>query len=204
MKTLLEIRSSLFGAEGQSTKLADRFAAKWLRENRDGRIVTRDLTPGDMPHLTADRYRAFGTPAGQRTPQQREDIAYSDRLVDELKAAEVVVIAAPMYNFSIPSTLRDYFDHVARPGLTFRYTSDGPEGLVTGKKTYVFITRGGVYAGGADTQIPYLKQFLGFIGLTDVTVVLADGLAMGEDLRERSLTSAREHIDGLYPLFAAA
>ena len=204
MKTLLKIRASIYGADAQSSKLADRFAEKWRRAYPGGRIVTRDLTPDAMPHLTAARYQAFNTPADRRTPEQQEDIAFSDRLVAELQAADVVVIAAPMYNFSVPSTLRDYFDHVARSGVTFRYTAGGPQGLVTGKKTYVFITRGGSYAGGADTQIPYLKQFLGFIGLTDIEFILAEGMAMGDEVRERNLLTARKAIDRLDPLAVAA
>lgn len=204
MKTLLQIRASLFGTTGQSSVLADRFVQKWLRENPKGRVITRDLAPGALPALTAERYRAFNTDADRRTPQQRAEVALSDRLVAELAAADVIVLAAPMYNFSVPAALRDYFDHVARAGVTFRYTEAGPEGLLKGKKTYVLITRGGSYAGGADTQVPYLKQFLGFIGLTDVEFVLAEGLAMGDELRERSLREAGLRIDGLPVLSAAA
>jgi FMN-dependent NADH-azoreductase len=131
-------------------------------------------------------------------------VALSDELVAELKAADVVVLAVPMYNFSVPSTLRDYFDHIARAGVTFRYGAGGPEGLVTGKKAYVFITRGGSYEGEADTQIPYLRQFLGFIGLTDVEFVLAEGLALGETVRDRNVKGAEQRIDELQSLAAAA
>jgi FMN-dependent NADH-azoreductase len=204
MKMLLQVRASLFGTEGQSSRLADRFAQKWLRRNPGGRIVARDLTPGAMPHLTAARYQAFNTPVERRTATQQRDVALSDELVAELKAADVVVLAVPMYNFSVPSTLRDYFDHIARAGVTFRYGAGGPEGLVTGKKAYVFITRGGSYEGEADTQIPYLRQFLGFIGLTDVEFVLAEGLALGETVRDRNVKGAEQRIDELQSLAAAA
>jgi FMN-dependent NADH-azoreductase len=102
-----------------------------------------------------------------------------------------------MYNFSVPSTLRAYFDHIARAGVTFRYTETGPEGLLKGKKAYLFITRGGIYADAKDTQTPYLKQFLGFIGISDVEVVSAQGLGYGDETRQQSLAAAREAITHL-------
>lgn len=108
-----------------------------------------------------------------------------------------------MYNFSVPSTLRAYFDHVARAGVTFRYTSAGPEGLLKGRRTLVFLTRGGVYPEGADTQMPYLRQFLGFIGLTP-QFVYAEGLALGAESRQRSLAEAGERVAGLAALELAA
>ncbi|HEX5788073.1 MAG TPA: FMN-dependent NADH-azoreductase [Woeseiaceae bacterium] len=197
MQTLLNVRASLFGAESASSRLADRFVTGWLAAHPGGQVITRDLSPGRIPPLTAERFRAFGTPAAERTPLQAADVALSDKLIAELEAADVVVIAAPMYNFSVPATLRDYFDHVARAGSTFRYTAAGPEGLLKGKKTYVFITRGGRYSGAADTQRPYLEQFLGFLGLDDIEFVLAEGLAQGDDARQRSLATARASIDTL-------
>lgn len=204
MKTLLNIRASLFGVEARSSQLADRFAARWLRRNPGGRVVTRELAPDSMPHLTAERYAAFNTPAGQRTPGQQAEVEFSDRLVAELEAADVILIAAPMYNFSVPATLRDYFDHIARAGVTFRYGTDGPQGLLTGKRTCVFITRGGRYPGEADSQIPYMRQFLGFIGLTDVEFVLAEGLAMGDDVSGPSLRAAERRIDDIERVAEAA
>jgi FMN-dependent NADH-azoreductase len=99
-----------------------------------------------------------------------------------------------MYNFSVPSTLRAYFDHIARAGVTFRYTAEGPQGLLQGKQAYVFITRGSIFSPTNDTQTPYLRQFLGFIGITDVQVVHAEGLAISEESREKSLNTARHVI----------
>jgi FMN-dependent NADH-azoreductase len=194
MKTLLKIRSSIYGAEGQSSKLADRFARDWLRNHPGGRVVTRDLTPESMPHLTAGRFRAFAVPAAERTAEQQAATEFSDVLIEELKTADEIVITAPMYNFSVPSTLRAWFDHIARAGVTFRFAADGPEGLLNGRKTYVIITRGGSYAGESDTQTPYLKQFLGFIGLTDVEWVFAEGLAVDERTRMSGLKAANEAI----------
>jgi FMN-dependent NADH-azoreductase len=204
MKTLLKVRSSIYGPEGQSSKLADRFARDWLRKHPGGRVVTRDLTPESMPHLTADRFRAFAAAPAERTAEQQAAVEFSDALIEELKTADEIVIAAPMYNFSVPSTLRAWFDHVARAGVTFRFTADGSEGLLKGKQTCVVITRGGSYAGPTDTQTPYLKQFLGFIGLTDVQWVFAEGLAVDEQTRFRGLKAANEALARLQPDRAAA
>jgi FMN-dependent NADH-azoreductase len=204
MKTLLQIQTSLFGTGSQSAQLAAQFAATWQQRHPDGRVVVRDLAREPVPHLTAERFQAFTTPADQRTPEQKEVAAFSDTLIAELAAADEIVLAVPMYNFSVPSTLRAYFDHVARAGVTFRYTESGPQGLIQGKKAYVFITRGGVHAGAADTQIPYLRQFLAFIGITDVEFVLAEGLGLGDSSRQQSISAAQEAIAQLAPLRLAA
>lgn len=204
MNTLLKVQASLYGQRGQSTQLADRYIEQWLAANPGARVVTRDLASDPVPHLTAERFSAFAAPSTERTLQQEAVVQYSNALIEELQHTDVVVFAVPMYNFSVPSTLRAYFDHIARAGVTFRYTTSGPEGLIKGKKAYVFITRGGVYDGAADTQTPYLKQFLGFIGLTDVEFIDAQGLAMGEETREKSLSSAQHTIAKLLPLTAEA
>jgi len=192
MKNLLKIISSMTSSNGYSARLAEEFAQNWLKENPGGRIITRDLFAEPVPHLTAERFQAFTTPAAERTAQQQAIVAYSDALIAELKEADVVVFAVPMYNFSVPSTLRAYFDHVARAGVTFTYTAEGPKGLLQGKQAYVFIARGGVYPAEADTQTPYLRQFLGFIGITDVQFIHAEGLALGDEAREKSLAKARQ------------
>jgi FMN-dependent NADH-azoreductase len=204
MKTLLQIISGIGGGSGHSAQLADRYSQNWLARNPGGRIVRRDLSADAVPHLTAERFQAFGTPEDQRTPEQREIAAYSDSLIAELNAADVVVLAVPMHNFSVPSTLRAYFDHVARAGITFKYGANGPEGLLKDKKAYVFITRGGVYPESADTQTPYIRQFLSFIGLTDVRFVHAEGTALGDSAREQSLSNARREIETLLALPQAA
>jgi FMN-dependent NADH-azoreductase len=194
MKTLLKIQTSLAGSQGQSSLLADQFISTWLARNPDGRVVIRDLSRDVVPHLTAERFAAFGTNPEERTAGQRAIVAESDALIDELRAADTIVFAVPMYNFSVPSTLRSYFDHIARAGVTFRYTATGPEGLLTGKRAYVFITRGGIHAGPADTQTPYLRQFLGFIGITNVEFLYAEGLAYGDETREKNLSAAAQTI----------
>ena len=157
-----------------------------------------------MPHLTAERFQAFLAKPESRTAEQQAVVDYSDALIEELKNADVVVFAVPMYNFSVPSTLRAYFDHIARIGVTFGYTATGPQGLIQGKQVYVFITRGGFYTDAADTQTPYLRQFLGFLGMTDVHFVHAEGLAISDESREKSLTTAHHTIAKLVPEALAA
>lgn len=204
MKTLLKLQSGLFSEQGQSAQLADRIALQWLARNPGGRVVTRDLGKSPVPHLTADRFQAFLAKPAERTAEQQATVDFSDELIQELRDAEVVVIAAPMYNFSVSSTLRAYFDHIARSGITFRYTANGPEGLIKGKKTYVVVTRGGVYESNVDTQTSYLRQFLSFVGLEDIEFVLAEGLALGAEAQERSLNAARHTIAKLLPANALA
>ena len=197
MSTLLQINASLAGASGQSSRLADRFVSEWIAKHPGGHVVKRDLAADPVPHLTAERFQAFLSQPNARTAEQKVVSDYSDALIEELKNADTVVFAVPMYNFSVPSTLRAYFDHIARAGVTFRYTANGPEGLLKGKKAYVFITRGGIYSNGVDTQTPYLKQFLGFIGITDVQFVYAEGLHMGDDARQQALAAAHHAIGEL-------
>jgi FMN-dependent NADH-azoreductase len=199
MSTLLQINASLAGGNGQSSQLANRFVADWVAKHPGGHVVKRDLAADPVPHLTAERFQAFFSQPEARTAEQLAVTKYSDALISELQAADTIVFAVPMYNFSVPSTLRAYFDHIARAGVTFRYTANGPEGLLKGKKAYVFITRGGVYANGIDTQTPYLKQFLGFVGITDVQFVYAEGLSMGDDVRQQSLNAAHHAIHELLP-----
>jgi FMN-dependent NADH-azoreductase len=197
MNTLLQINASLAGANGQSSRLADRFVSEWIAKHPGGHVVKRDLAADPVPHLTAERFQAFLSQPDARTAEQKAISEYSDALIEELKNADTVVFAVPMYNFSVPSTLRAYFDHIARAGVTFRYTANGPEGLLKGKKAYVFITRGGIYSNGVETQTPYLKQFLGFIGITDVQFVYAEGLHLGDDTRQQALDAAHRAIGEL-------
>ena len=197
MTSILQINSSLFGDRGQSSRLAAEFAAA-LAKATGNQLVVRDLAANPVPHLTAERVAAFGTPPSTRTVDQQRHVTESDTLIDELRQADVVVLGLPMYNFGVPSTLKAYFDHLARAGVTFRYTSEGPVGLLTGKKVYVFATRGGQYAGtAADLQTAYVRQFLGFIGLRDVEFIYVEGLALGDQQREQALAAAAARIEQL-------
>jgi len=198
MTTLLKLDSSLFSTGGQSSQLADGFVAAWREANPDGRVIARDLAAQPLPHLTAERFGAFLAKPEARTAGQRAIVAESDALIDELRAASTLVLGLPMYNFGIPSTLKAYFDHVARAGVTFQYTDKGPVGLLEGKKAIVFATRGGMYAGTPrDSQTAYVRDFLAFLGITDVTFVYAEGLALGEAPKAKALGEARETIGRL-------
>jgi len=204
MKTLLKIQSSLAGSQGQSSVLADQFVDRWVSRNPDGQVLVRDLSREVVPHLTAERFAAFLAKPDTRTAEQLRIVAESDTLIDELRAADTIVLAVPMYNFSVPSTLRSYFDHIARAGVTFRYSAAGAEGLLKDKEAYVFVSRGGVYSGAVDTQTPYLRQFLGFIGITKVKFIHAEGLGMGQDNREKSLNNAAREIAAIFESEAIA
>lgn len=199
MTTLLQINSSIHNGKGESSRLAERFVAAFRQRNPDVQLIRRDLAADAVPHLTAERFGAFIAKPDQITAEQRAVLAYSDALIDELKSAHVIVLGLPMYNFGVPSQLKAYFDHVARAGVTFRYTAEGPQGLLTGKKVYVFAARGGLYERGSalDTQTGYVRTFLGFLGLTDVEFVFAEGLAKGPEAREANLAKAAAHAERL-------
>jgi FMN-dependent NADH-azoreductase len=191
-KTLLQLNASIFSKDGQTTQLTNQFVAKWRAQNADGKVIVRDLAADPVPHLTAERFQAFITAADARSAEQRAVAAYSDALIDELRRADVVVLGVPMYNFDVPSTLKAYFDHVGRAGVTFKYTEKGALGLLTGKQAYVFTARGGYYAGTpADTQSVYLRNFLRLIGITEVEFVYAEGLAMGDAAKQKGLADAQ-------------
>jgi FMN-dependent NADH-azoreductase len=191
MKTLLQLNTSLFSTQGQSSRLADAFVAEWKAFNPQGAVIARDLATDTVPHLTAERFQAFLAKPEARTLAQQKVVNESDALIAELQQADTIVLGLPMYNFGIPSTLKAYFDHVARAGITFRYTDKGAEGLLKGKKAYVFATRGGLYAGTPlDTQTGYVRDFLRFLGIDDVEFIYAEGLAMGDAKRDVSLAEA--------------
>ena len=200
-KTLLQVNTSLFSSAGQSTLLANEFVAGWKERNRGATVIVRDLAKEPVPHLTAERFQAFLTKPAERDAGQRAEAAYSDALIDELQRADVIVLGVPLYNFDVPSTLKAYFDHIARAGVTFRYTEQGPVGLLTGKKVYVFASRGGFYAGKPnDTQSAYLKNFLGLLGITDIEFVYAEGLAIGAASKDAAVAQAQKSIARFHAL----
>ena len=193
MTTLLQINSSINNGNGQSSQLAAKFVAAYVESHSGTQVVKRDLATGAdaVPHLTAERFGAFITKPEERSAAQHSVVEYSDALVNELKAADVIVLGLPMYNFGVPSQLKSYFDHIARAGVTFKYTEKGPVGLLTGKKAYVFAARGGLYAGTPlDTQTGYVRDFLRFIGISEVEFVYAEGLAISAESREAAITKA--------------
>ncbi|WP_348672245.1 NAD(P)H-dependent oxidoreductase [uncultured Abyssibacter sp.] len=195
MTQILFLSTSLHSDAASSSQLATQFIEAWQGRHGPATVVHRDLASQPVPHLTADRFAAFAVPADDRTPEQAADVALSDALIAELRAADVLVIALPMYNFGIPSTLKAYIDHVARAGITFRYTENGPVGLLPVRKAFVIATRGGRYVGTPrDTQTPYIREFLNFVGIDAVEFAYAEGMAMGPDGRDAALRSARESI----------
>ncbi len=198
MNTLLQINSSLFAGEGQSSRLASRFVERWRVGHPGATVLLRDLGRDPVPHLDAGRFAAFLAKDEVRDAAQKAAVAYSDMLIAELKRADVIVFGLPMYNFGVPSVLKAYFDHVARAGVTFRYTERGPVGLLGGKQAYVFAARGGQYVGTPrDTQTAYVRQFLGFLGIEVVKFVYAEGLAIDEASRQAALARAHSGIDSL-------
>jgi FMN-dependent NADH-azoreductase len=196
MTTLLQINASLNNGGGQSSQLANQFVAAFRARHPDAELIVRDVAAADpVPHLDAERFGAFTVKPEERSARQRAVVAYSDALIDELRQAEVIVLGLPMYNFGVPSQLKAYFDHIARAGVTFSYTENGPVGQLTGKKVVVFATRGGLYAGTPmDTQTRYVRDFLAFIGLADVEFVYAEGLAVSPQSREAGLAKAAAEI----------
>ncbi|MEX3937363.1 FMN-dependent NADH-azoreductase [Paraburkholderia phymatum] len=195
MTTILQINSSARSQGAQSTLLANELTAKLQQSNPGARVVVRNLHEEALPHLDDTILGAFFTPVEQRTAEQQAISSRSEALIAELQAADIVVIGAPLYNFGISSQLKTYFDFIARAGITFKYGANGPEGLVNGKKVFVVSARGGKYVGTpGDTQTPYLKTFLGFLGMTDVNFIYAEGLNMGPDAATAALAGAREAI----------
>ena len=195
---ILQIKSSVLNGNGQSSRLADQFVASLRDQHPGAELVERDLVADPVPHLDGARVGAFFAKPEERSAEQKAIVAYSDALIAELRRADVLVLGLPMYNFGVPSGLKAYFDHIARAGVTFRYTASGSEGLLTGKRVVVFATRGGLHVGQAsDSQTGFIRTFLGFLGLTDVDFVYAEGLARGEEQRTNALARAHAAITHL-------
>jgi FMN-dependent NADH-azoreductase len=199
MTHLLQINASISQDGGQSTRLARQFVSAFKARNAGTEVVVREVASGDpVPHLNGERFGAFLAKPEDRSAAQASVVAYSDALIAEIKKADVIVIGLPMYNFGVPSQLKAYFDHIARAGVTFRYTANGPEGLLAGKKVYVFATRGGLYQGTPlDSQTNYVRDFLAFLGMKDVHFVYAEGLAVSAQHKEAGLARATEEIGKL-------
>jgi len=189
---ILQVNSSARADASVSTRLASELVARLAAT---GGVTVRDLRADPHPVLDEAALGALFTPADQRTPEQATRVALDDVLIAELQAADVVVLGVPMINFGIPAQLKNWIDAISRAKVTFQYTANGPEGLLKGKKVYAVLTRGGKYRGSpADSQVPYLRQVLGFLGMTDVEFIYAEGLAMGPEAEAAALADARGKI----------
>ena len=195
MSNVLIIESSARQQDSFSRELTQQFISHWKTLHPADRLTVRDVAVNPVPHLDADLLGGWMKPEAQRNAAEQASLQRSNELTDELLAADVLVLAAPMYNFAIPSTLKAWLDHVLRAGLTFKYTDTGPQGLLTGKKAYVLTARGGIYAGStADHQEPYLRQVLAFVGIHDVTFIHAEGMNLGGDFQEKGLNQAKARL----------
>ena len=187
---ILQINSSLRGANSESNRVAGNIVAKLAAANPGAQVTVRDLGSSPHPVLDEAALGALFTPAEQRSAAQSARVALDDALIAEAQAADVIVIGAPMYNFGMPIQLKAWFDAIARAGVTFRYTETGPEGLLKNKKVYVATARGGVYPADADPQVPHIRMLLNFLGLTDHQFIYSAGLAMGPDAAAKGQAEA--------------
>ncbi len=199
---ILQINSSARSSGSESTRLADAIVKRLTAEaaqTKDVKLVRRDLASDPHPMLDEATLYALFAPVEQRTPAQAARIALDDALIAQVQAADVLVLGSPMYNFGMTVQLKSWFDAIARAGVTFRYTATGPVGLLTGKKVYVALARGGMHRNGAtDAQVPHLKTLLGFLGMTDVQFVYAEGMGLGPDAVARGQAQAEAEIEAVF------
>ena len=189
---VLQINASARRDGANSTKVANSVVAGLQAKNPAAQVTLRDLAANPVTVLDEAALGALFTPAEQRNAAQNAVVAEYDALIAELQAHDVIVLGVPMYNFGVPVQLKSWIDAVARAGVTFRYTATGPEGLLKGKTVYVALARGGLYRDTAnDSQVPYLKSVLGFLGLTDVRFIYAEGLNMGPEAAAKGFAQAQ-------------
>ena len=197
---ILQINSSSRPDASHSSRLAATIVERLRTHQLDATVTVRDLGRAPLGELDEPALQALFTPAEQRTAEQAARVAVDDAVIAEIQAADVLVLGVPMYNFGVPAQLKNWIDAIARAKVTFTYTEKGPVGLLTGKKVYVALTRGGLYRNTpADTQVPYLKMVLAFLGMTDVQFVYAEGIAMGPQAEQDALASAQAQIEEVIP-----
>ncbi|HMX15978.1 MAG TPA: NAD(P)H-dependent oxidoreductase [Rhodocyclaceae bacterium] len=196
---ILQINSSARSTGSHSTTLADDIAARTRAAHPGASLTVRDLAAKPHPALDEAALSALFTPETQRSAEQAARVALDDALIAEVQAADVLILGVPMYNFGVSTQLKNWIDAISRARVTFRYTENGPEGLLTGKTVYVALTRGGIHRDRAsDTVVPYLRTVLGFLGMTDLRFVYAEGLGMGPEAERQGLAGARVEIDALF------
>ena len=198
MKNVLRVTTGLFEESSVTSILMEELLVQLQAGGENFQIVERNFRENPVPHLDADWLQALSTPAADRSEEQQTKVNYSDSLIAEIQAADTLVIALPMYNFSVPSMLKAWIDHISRAGVTFKYTTAGAEGLLQDKKVYLVSAMGGVHEiGQTDFLRPYMKLIMGFIGLNDVDFITAAGLNMGDQRRAQGLAEARAEIKNL-------
>lgn len=199
--SILLVTSSPRGGASHSTRIATELAHRLQEADPSASLVVRDLAAHPLPHIDSDYAAGIYTPPEKRNARQTELVSASDTAVDELFAADTIILATGLINFSISSTLKSWIDHVARAGRTFSYGKDGPKGHLSGKKVYIVLASGGVYSEGAavplDHAIPYLSTALGFIGLTDVEVIRVEGVGLGPEATDSALKKATARVSSL-------
>jgi FMN-dependent NADH-azoreductase len=196
---ILQINASARREGANSTRLANAIVDRLKAANPDAQVTLRDLAVTPHPMLDEAALGALFTPADQRTPEQAARAALDDALIAEIQAHDTIVLGVPMYNFGIPAQLKNWIDAIARVGVTFRYTEAGPEGLLKGKKVYLALARGGLYRDtDKDAQVPYLKNVLGFLGMTDLSFIYAEGLNMGPEAAAKGFAQAEADLAAVF------
>lgn len=196
---ILQINTAARSEGANSSKLADAISSRLKVKHPEAVLEVLDLAANPHPVLDEAALGALFTPPDQRTPDQAARVALDDALIAQTQSADVITLGVPMYNFGVPVQLKTWIDAIARAGVTFRYTENGPEGLIKGKKVYLALARGGIYRDTPnDSQVPYLKTVLGFLGMTDIECVYAEGLAMGEEAAVQAFASAEAQLDELF------
>jgi FMN-dependent NADH-azoreductase len=196
---ILQINASARREGANSTRLANAIVDRLKAANPNAQVTLRDLAVTPHPMLDEAALGALFTPADQRTAEQADRVALDDALIAEIQAHDTIVLGVPMYNFGIPAQLKNWIDAIARAGTTFRYTAAGPEGLLKGKTVYLALARGGLYRDtDKDAQVPYLKNVLGFLGMTDLRFIYAEGLAMGPEAAEKGFAQAEADLEAAF------
>jgi FMN-dependent NADH-azoreductase len=195
---ILQVNASARRDGAHSTRIADAIVERLRAASPETRLTVRDLAVQPHPMVDEMALTALATPPDRRTPEQAARVALDDALIAEVQAADVLVLGVPMYNFGVPVQLKNWIDAIARAGVTFRYTEQGPVGLLAGRRVYLALARGGRYRDtAADTQVPYLKTVLGFLGMTDLHFVYAEGLNMGPESAARGLAEAEAAVEAI-------
>ncbi len=193
---ILQINASARGDAANSTRIANAVVERLRAANPNATLTVRDLGRTPHPNLDEAALGALFTPPEQRSPEQAARVALDDALIREVQAHDTLVLGVPMYNFGVPVQLKNWIDAIARAGVTFRYTASGPEGLLGGRRVFLALARGGRYRDTpADSQVPYLRTVLGFLGMTDLHCIYAEGFAMGPEAAAQALEQAAADLD---------